>query len=192
MRSDLRVHGKPGAMEGVVFKQYRDHGPHVVDRLPRWHPGRLAALADHRLRRDAPTAASWATVAPNEHIYVYREHYETCDQFGQGCTSALENGTIHGVHNGRFTVIASKSRGREIAEKLITYDVAWIKFGDDCAVSNSVPCVSALRIRGVVAAAIDTAIAEKQEQCAKIADCEADASGSRSAKWIAAAIRGRN
>jgi hypothetical protein len=61
-----------------------------------------------------------------------------------------------------------RSRGEEIAEKLVSYDTAWIIFGDrDCAVSNSVPCVSTLRIRRVVATAIDAAIAEERERCAK-------------------------
>lgn len=70
---DLRVHGKPGAMEGVVFKQYFDH-IHAVDdfiipiEVPKWR--------NIDFGESAPLAVSWSAITPNEHIWVYREHYE--------------------------------------------------------------------------------------------------------------------
>jgi len=80
---DLRIMGLPGAMEGVVFKQYFDH-IHAIDDFPipgngvppfdfgNWPRWRLIDYGG-----SAPTACPWVTISPDEHLFVYREHYET-------------------------------------------------------------------------------------------------------------------
>lgn len=70
---DLRVLGKPGAMEGIVFKQYFDH-IHAIDdfRIPAiWPKWRMIDYGG-----SSPTACPWCTISPDEQIFVYREHYD--------------------------------------------------------------------------------------------------------------------
>lgn len=71
---DLRIHGKPGAMEGVVFKQYFDH-LHSIDPFPDGIPEDWPKWRKIDYGETAPMAVSWSAIGPDEHIYVYREHY---------------------------------------------------------------------------------------------------------------------
>lgn len=75
-----KIAGELVVMEGVVFKEYRDayesEGGHLVKPFPKgisdlWPKYRLIDYGG-----SAPTACSWVVIAPNECIYVYREHYE--------------------------------------------------------------------------------------------------------------------
>jgi hypothetical protein len=75
----LRVLGQPGAMEGVVFKQFRDYGQanaHAIDDYPNGVPAGWPRWRIIDFGETAPTACSWATVSPTEAIVVYREHYQ--------------------------------------------------------------------------------------------------------------------
>lgn len=75
---DLRVLGMAGAMSGVVFKQYRDAGKdaHAVDDFPLGIPADWPRYRLIDFGETAPTAVTWAAMAPNEHIYVFREYYD--------------------------------------------------------------------------------------------------------------------
>lgn len=69
----LRIAGDFVVMEGVVFKEYSD-SIHAIDPFPvpaDWPRWRLIDYGG-----SSPTACSWVTIAPNEQMYVYREHYE--------------------------------------------------------------------------------------------------------------------
>lgn len=74
----LRVMGRPGAMEGVVFKHYRDSGKesHVCEdfnvNLTDWPKWRKIDFGE-----SAPTAVTWSTISPDESIWVFREYYQT-------------------------------------------------------------------------------------------------------------------
>jgi hypothetical protein len=68
------------------------------------------------------------------------------------------------------------SRGQEIAEKQITYDGNWVNFlfageGDrDFGIGVNSPKHTAKEIREHLASAIDAAIAEERERCAKVVE----------------------
>jgi hypothetical protein len=73
----LRIDGEFVIMEGVVFKEYvdrpREQGGHLVKRFtipPDWVRWRLIDYGG-----SAPTGCLWVAMAPNEHLYAYREHY---------------------------------------------------------------------------------------------------------------------
>ncbi len=69
----LRIHGELIVLEGIVFKQYIDT-IHAIDPFPipvDWPKYRMIDYGG-----SSPTACPWIAVAPNEHLYVYREHYE--------------------------------------------------------------------------------------------------------------------
>jgi hypothetical protein len=74
----LRIKGQYVVMEGVVFKEYidlyRDQGGHLV--RPFVIPTDWPRVRMIDYGGSAPTACPWVAIAPNEHLYVYREHYE--------------------------------------------------------------------------------------------------------------------
>lgn len=70
----LRIYGEMIVLEGIVFKQYMDH-IHAIDDFPipaDWPKWRMIDYGGG----SAPTACPWVTLAPNEHIFIYREQYE--------------------------------------------------------------------------------------------------------------------
>jgi hypothetical protein len=83
----MRIHGETTVMEGVIYKEYVDvvrpavvwgedlkRCGHLVtpfgipEDWPKWR------MIDYG--GSAPTACLWTTVAPGDHIYLYREYYE--------------------------------------------------------------------------------------------------------------------
>lgn len=75
---DLRVLGKPGAMEGVVFKQFRDagKGAHTIDGFPKGIPDSWPMWRKIDFGETKPTACTWSTISPDEIIFVFREYYD--------------------------------------------------------------------------------------------------------------------
>lgn len=71
----LRIYGELIALEGLVYKQFID-SIHSIDPFPNGIPDwpKFRAI-DYGA--SAPTACVWFMIAPNEHIYIYREYYET-------------------------------------------------------------------------------------------------------------------
>lgn len=81
----LRIMGEMVVMEGVVYREYKDmprvrepngtfSGGHLVERFPipkSWPKWRVIDYG-----ASAPTACIWVTLAPNEHAYIYRTHYQ--------------------------------------------------------------------------------------------------------------------
>lgn len=81
---DQKIGGKFLIMEGIVFKEYIDDYPkepkeggtggHLTKPFPipeHWPKYRKIDYGETK-----PMAVSWTTLAPNEHMYVYREQYE--------------------------------------------------------------------------------------------------------------------
>lgn len=73
-----KIHGHFLVMEGIVFSQYIDT-VHAIDDF-QYGRGTMAAnwprwrLIDYG--GSAPTACVWAMIAPDESVFIYREHYE--------------------------------------------------------------------------------------------------------------------
>jgi len=72
-----RIDGEFMVMEGIVYKEFIDllkPNGHVIAPFPipvEWPKWRMIDYGG-----SSPTACLWAALAPNEHIYLYREHYE--------------------------------------------------------------------------------------------------------------------
>jgi hypothetical protein len=78
----LRIYGELIVLEGIVFKEYLDH-IHAIDGFVIPGNGKPPFDAENwpRYRMidyggSAPTACPWVAIAPNEHLFVYREYYE--------------------------------------------------------------------------------------------------------------------
>jgi phage terminase large subunit len=73
----LRIKGLFVVMEGIVYREFIDQlkpNGHLVRPFPiprYWPKWRLIDYGG-----SAPTAGLWAAMSPNEHVYLYREHYE--------------------------------------------------------------------------------------------------------------------
>ncbi len=79
----LRIRGEFVLMEGLVYKEFADairtnaggvETGHLLKPFPIPHHWPKFRAIDYGA--SAPTACLWLTVAPNEHVIAYREHYE--------------------------------------------------------------------------------------------------------------------
>lgn len=70
---DQKISGKFLVMEGIVYREYRD-SIHAIEPFPipkHWPKWRSIDYGG-----SSPTACLWFALGPNEHIFIYREHYE--------------------------------------------------------------------------------------------------------------------
>lgn len=79
----LRIYGELVALEGLVYKSYRDTYDtnqelpgHLVKPFPCGVPKDWPAWRLIDYGASAPTACLWVTISPNENLYCYREYYE--------------------------------------------------------------------------------------------------------------------
>jgi hypothetical protein len=73
-------------MEGIVYKEFRDQFKprgHLMPPFeipgngkPPYHAGNWPRWRVIDYGASAPTACLWIALAPNEHLYVYREYYQ--------------------------------------------------------------------------------------------------------------------
>ena len=81
-----KIMGELVLMEGIVYKEYRDtYKPngHLVTPFaipgngkPPYHGGNWPRWRLIDYGASAPTAGLWVALAPNEHLYAYREYYQ--------------------------------------------------------------------------------------------------------------------
>lgn len=89
-----RIAGEFVVMEGVVYKEFIDvlkiKGGHLVKPFPIPEDWPRYRLLDYG--GSAPTACLWVAVAPNEHIYLYREYYERGQSILKNAKAILQAG----------------------------------------------------------------------------------------------------
>lgn len=92
----MRIAGEHGIMEGLVYKQYRDFYDndakipgHLVRPFPRGVPDEWPKWRLIDYGASAPTACLWVTIAPNEHVYCYREYYEAGLSVGKNAAAIV-------------------------------------------------------------------------------------------------------
>lgn len=91
-----RISGEFVVMEGVVYKEFIDAikpNGHLVKpfAIPEdWPKFRMLDYGG-----SAPTACLWAAIAPNEHIYLYREYYDRGQSILKNARAILLAGGAH-------------------------------------------------------------------------------------------------
>jgi hypothetical protein len=82
----MRIEGKMVIMEGLIYKEF-DEDRHVCKPFPiprDWPRWRAIDYGS-----SAPTACGWFAIAPNEQIFLYREHYDAGHAVGYNARCIL-------------------------------------------------------------------------------------------------------